>query len=60
MGSAEGAKWNIATEKDADCAAFSITPRLQRERVKLIPPGPMAQAFTSRAFGAGSTAPYFK
>jgi hypothetical protein len=47
--SAEGAKWRIATE---DIAEFvdSIS-RIHRWEFGPISPGPMARAFTFRAFG---------
>ena len=53
MGSAEGAKWNVATEKMVIALPSASFRAFSAKEFQPIPPGPMAQAFTFRAFGAG-------
>ncbi len=44
----------MSTENGSNCVVSNIISRLQRYEASTGPPGPMAQAITFRAFGAGT------
>jgi hypothetical protein len=52
LGSAEGAKYGNLAPKQQWFAEPKAFRAFSAKRFRLVPPGPMAQAFTFRAFGA--------